>query len=349
MSPLLDRPYSLWVQPTRRSNLRSKLSYDSGEIPDQPELTLAEMKGLLGDMFEQGVISLFYEGGEPLLRPDFMEIVRYSTPQAYVIVRTNGTLIDDRIADELAEANVGLVCVDVQGARAATHDALTGTPGSHEKAVEGIRRLASRGIPIYLTCIMNRQNVGELQELLELAAELTAPKLSVLRLYPLGMARKHWKELALPLREQRAALESLEAPPGVDVMHSWHPNDPNCCWQNAAVDATGNSIGCPYLRDYVNYGNVREESFMETWNHPLYVSVRSVKVDDACPDCAGNEGTTSPGGCRSTAFAFTGDWEAGDPVCETMNDGIDLTVLPDWLDKAPFGPIDPSPRELVIK
>jgi len=348
MSPLLDRPYSLWVQPTRRSNLRSKLAYD---VPDaagkDPELSLAEQQALLADMFEQGVISLFFEGGEPFMRSDFMDLVRFSTPMAYVIVRTNGTLIDNRLAGELAAAKVGLVCVDIQGAQAETHDALSGVSGSFRRTIEGIQRLVEYEVPLYLTCIMNRQNVGELQELVYLAERLGAPKLSILRLYPLGQARRHWRELSMPLREQVAALSALVESENVKVMHSWHPNDPNCCWQNAAVDATGNSIGCPYLRDYVNYGNVREQSFMDTWNHPLYVSVRDVKVDDACPDCSGREGMASPGGCRSTAFAYTGDWRARDPVCTTMNDGIDLTVLPDWLRDGPFAPVAPSPAEVA--
>lgn len=162
--------------------------------------------------------------------------------------------------------------------------------------------------------------------------------MGVLRLYPLGRVRQYWDELSLPLERQMEALAALRPPAGVELMQSWHPQDPNCCWQMAAVDAYGYSIGCPYLRDFANYGNVRDGSLMETWNHPQYQAVRSVNLASACPECGGRDGN-SWGGCRSSAFAFTGRWDGQDPFCIKMNQGIDLTQLPEWLRKAPAGRI----------
>jgi len=105
-----------------------------------------------------------------------------------------------------------------------------------------------------------------------------------------------------------------------------HPRDPNCCWQNAAVTALGDSVGCPYLRDFVNYGNVRQMSFEATWHHPLYRLLRSDDVESGCSAC--EESQHSRGGCRSTAYAFTGNWRAPDPFCIEMNRGVDLRELP---------------------
>src|SRR3546814_8772827 len=59
--------------------------------------------------------------------------------------------------------------------------------------------------------------------------------------------------------EMTAALGALKPPPGIKLMQSWHPNDGNCCWQMAAVDPFGRSIGCSYLREFVDYGDVRED------------------------------------------------------------------------------------------
>jgi radical SAM protein with 4Fe4S-binding SPASM domain len=110
-------------------------------------------------------------------------------------------------------------------------------------------------------------------------------------------------------------------------MQSWHPNDANCCWQAATVNARGDSIGCPYLREYVNFGNIRQVDFLHTWrNNPLYRQLRSGLVEKSCPDCHGREGTR--GGCRSTAYAFHGRWTAPDPFCSHSNHGVPLNVLP---------------------
>jgi radical SAM protein with 4Fe4S-binding SPASM domain len=113
-------------------------------------------------------------------------------------------------------------------------------------------------------------------------------------------------------------------------MQSWHPRNQNCCWQAAALNAFGDIIGCQYLREYVSYGNIRDRSYLDAWrNDPLYRRIRSGHVEASCADCAGSQ--RSHGGCRSTAFAFHGRWEAPDPFDVTLNQGVDLAVLPDRL------------------
>jgi radical SAM protein with 4Fe4S-binding SPASM domain len=131
----------------------------------------------------------------------------------------------------------------------------------------------------------------------------------------------------LTLDEQVRAIETLHPPEGLSVMQSWHPKNHNCCWQSATVDAFGNSIGCVYLREYVNYGNIRRTAFLDTWHrNSLYRTLRSGQVERSCSGCHKTQGTG--GGCRSTAYAFHGRWDAPDPFCTTLNDGVDLRVLP---------------------
>ena len=109
-------------------------------------------------------------------------------------------------------------------------------------------------------------------------------------------------------------------------MQSWHPRNANCCWQMSAINPYGDSIGCAYLREYVQFGNVTEMPFVDTWNHPLARRLRIGSVERSCGQCAASQG--SHGGCRSTAFAFRGSFDAADPFDVELNDGIDLTVLP---------------------
>ncbi|MGA5822852.1 radical SAM protein [Kitasatospora sp. NPDC094028] len=328
-------PFTLWVQPTKRSNLRSLFAYDVPD-PNGQEMTLAEMQGVLQEMFDLGLNSVFLEGGEPFLREDFLDLVEFATPMAFTMVRTNGTLITAESARRLKDSNAAIVCVDLEGATAGTHDGLVGVDGAFERALRGARHLVEAGVTTYISTILNRRNHHEMQALLNLTADIGADKLGVLRLYPLGMARKNWKELSLPLSRQIATLDSLVVPDGIQLMQSWHPKDPNCCWQMSAVDAYGNSIGCPYLRDFANYGNVRRMSFMETWRNPAYRAVRAASTPGGCVECSEND-ENRVGGCRSTAFAFNGTWDAPDPYCEHMNSGVDLTELPPRIVDLPFG------------
>lgn len=330
MQLVLNRPVKLTIQITNTCNLQCRHCYGNCTYqPGSAELTKEEWLHFIDQLVEDGVIQVFFEGGETLHRQDFIDIVEYCTPKLLTWVRTNGTLITPEVARKFEKIGVGMVCVDLMGARPETHDYLTGVPGSYDRAVEGIKSTVKEGVPTLMTIILTRKNVNELQEYVELAERLGVERVGILRLYPIGRAKQNWSELSLSLDEMTSALDSLRAPKSVYVMQSWHPNNGNCCWQMAAVNYSGNSIGCPYLREFVNYGNIKEVSFLETWEHPLYKEIRSGNVTESCSDC--NESQGSRGGCRSTAYAFTGRWDAPDPFDTTTNKGVDLRVLPKWL------------------
>jgi radical SAM protein with 4Fe4S-binding SPASM domain len=325
--PWLAAPFKLTISVTARCNLACRHCYTDCGAHRNAELTTDEWIGFLDQLIADGFISVFFEGGEPFTRDDFEAIVAHATAKMFVAVRTNGTLIDAQRAARLARLRVGRVYIDMVGASAATHDRLTGTAGSFVGSIEGTRALRQEGVRTSLLVILNRENAHELQAMLELAHALGCDEVGVLRLYPLGRAKRNWAALSLSIDEMKVAIGGLRPPSGLILMQSWHPNDGNCCWQNAAVDPFGRSIGCPYLREYVDYGNVRSVRFRDTWDHPLWRTLRAGQVTDACPDCTSTQLTR--GGCRATAYAFHGRWDAPDPFCSHLNRGIDLRVLPE--------------------
>jgi radical SAM protein with 4Fe4S-binding SPASM domain len=311
---------------TRQCNLDCRLCYGGCKERTDPELTMGQWRRIVDDLAASGVIWLYIEGGEPFLKEGFVEFLAENARRMFLMVRTHGTLIDAALAERLKEIDTGIVLVDLWGATAATHEALTGTPGSYDRTVAGIRHLVAAGLDAQMLFILNRRNMSELQAYVDLAHELGVRTVGVLRLYPLGGVKKQWRELALSLNEMTDALRRLKAPPGVRIMQSWHPRNANCCWQMSAIDPGGNSIGCAYLREYVNFGDVTRVPFMETWNHPLARHLRAGRVERSCGRCAATQG--SHGGCRSTAYAFRGSFDAPDPFDLELNDGLDLTVLP---------------------
>lgn len=327
--PWLTKPFKLTVSVTAKCNLACRHCYTDCGAQTDVELTAGEWIRVVDELADDGFITIFFEGGEPFAREDFERIAAHAAAKMFVAVRTNGTLIDAARATRLAKLRVGRMYVDLNGATVATHDQATGVAGSFTAARRGIAALRDQGVPTTVLTILTRESAPELQAVVNLARDLGCDEIGVLRLYPLGRAKRNWDALALSLDEMRTAIDSITAPSDLALMQSWHPNDGNCCWQNAAIDPFGRSIGCPYLREYANYGNVREVPFRETWTHPLYRSLRSGKVNSACPECSRTQ--LSSGGCRSTAYAFHADWEAPDPFCTHLNRGVDLRVLPDRL------------------
>lgn len=327
-SPALERPIKITISYTHSCNLDCRVCYARcTRQPSARELPSATWRRILDDALESGVMSVMFEGGEPLHRPDFLDTLAHVAPRAMTRLRTNATLVDPPMAASLRRANLGDALVDVLGATPETHDALTGVPGSHARTEAGIAALQQAGIPVTLLVIMNRRNVHELQQVLDWGGRLHAEAVGILRPYPLGRMKDNWAELSLGLDEMMAAIAALQVPGTTRLMQSWHPNDANCCWQMSAANAYGDSIGCAYLREYVDYGNLAERTLLETWDHPLYRTLREGRVERSCGACATTQG--SHGGCRSTAYAFHGRWDAPDPFDAPLNAGVDLRVLPE--------------------
>lgn len=327
-SPVLETPPKITIGITEACPLQCRHCYaDCARAPKPGELAAEQWIALLGGLAEQGVIQAYFEGGEPLAKPGFLDIIRAAAPVMMTLVRTHGTLVTATVARDLRAAGLGGAMVDLMGADAATHDAATGTPSSFTQACAGIAHLAAAGVPTDVLVILTRQTAPQLTAIARLASGLGARRLGVLRLYPLGRARAAWPELALGLPAQMAALAALQRPPGLGLMQSWHPNDHNCCWQAAAINAFGRAIGCMYLREYVDFGDATAVPYNDIFrDNPLYRLLRSGNVEESCASCGDSQG--SHGGCRSAAYAFHGRWTAPDPFDTGLNHGLDLTRLP---------------------
>ena len=226
MTPQFDRPPKVTFAFTETCNQECRHCYaDCRRKGKRRELSTDEWLKLIDYLADNGVIQTYIEGGEPLHRPDFLKILRHTSRRMMTLLRTNGTLIDAAMAQRLQRAGVGHVLVDLMGCRAETHDWFAGVAGSFARACAGIRNLVEAGIKTDVLTILNKRNASEMQAILDLAHGLGAERVGVLRLYPLGPVKHRWRDLALSLDEQMAAIASLKPPAGLKLMQSWHPRD----------------------------------------------------------------------------------------------------------------------------
>lgn len=328
MNPVLHSPPKITVGVTEGCPLRCRHCYaDCANAPKPGELDARQWIALLRALSDQGVIQVYFEGGEPLIKPGMLDILRTCSPTMMTKLRTHGWGLDDTLATALAAAGLGRALVDLAGANAATHDAATGVAGSFQQSCDAIAALTRVGIPVDVLVVLTRQTAPELLVMAELVAALGAARLGILRLYPMGRARQAWPELALSLQEQMAAIAAVQSSAGLGIMQSWHPKDRNCCWQAAAINAFGRAIGCMYLREYVDFGDATQTPYGEIFRtNEHYRALRDGPIEQGCDDCTAPQGR--PGGCRSTAYAWHGRWSAPDPFDITLNHGIDLRTIP---------------------
>ena len=168
-------PVNGTIELTRRCPLECAHCYNNLAMGDSDarrrELTTEEHKRVLDELAELGCLWLLFTGGEIFARPDFFEIYHHALDRGMLVTLfTNGTLITERIADELAKRPPFAIEITLYGRTKATYEALTGIPGSFEKCIRGIHLLLDRKLPLKLKTVavtINKHEVWAIKRFVE--------------------------------------------------------------------------------------------------------------------------------------------------------------------------------------
>ena len=159
-------PLEAAIEVTRRCPLECLHCYNNLPMGDLParnrELSKEEHMRMLDELAEMGTFWLLYSGGEIFARKDFLEIYTYAKNKGFIITLfTNGTLINEKIADYLAEYPPFAIEITLYGRTKETYEALTGIPGSYERCLRGIEHLRQRKLPLKLKTVATTVNKHE--------------------------------------------------------------------------------------------------------------------------------------------------------------------------------------------
>jgi MoaA/NifB/PqqE/SkfB family radical SAM enzyme len=170
------RPSSVLLEVTNRCNMRCAFcGFWSNAAPPDEELTLDEYRRVETELSGLNTFLVSIEGGEPLLRPDLVEIVRAFGARHLPILYTNGWHVDRRIAEDLFGAGLVQVGVSIDYPDAERHDRMRGLPGGFERAwraVEALRDAAPRGgRQVHVMTILMEENRDGVEALLRRSAE----------------------------------------------------------------------------------------------------------------------------------------------------------------------------------
>lgn len=151
------------------------------------DLTTEEAFRMIDQIAELGRPVFVLSGGEPLFRPDIYAIARYATDKGLpVALATNGTLIDDAVAQKIAASGVQRVSISFDGPTSQIHDAFRGLAGSFDAAVRGFTALRKAGLPVQINTTVARHNESQMEEMRQLAKDLDAVGLHLFLLVPVG-------------------------------------------------------------------------------------------------------------------------------------------------------------------
>ena len=254
----LHAPICLTWELTYACNLSCVHCLSSSGRRDPDELTTAEAKAVIDEMAAMQIFYVNIGGGEPLLRPDFFELVDHAVASGVgVKFSTNGSRLTREKAQRLAATDYVDVQISIDGADAVTNDAVRG-PGTFATAMTAMEHLNEAGFGEFkISVVMTRHNIPQLDAFQRIADRFGA-QLRLTRLRPSGRGADTWHELHPTADQQRELYQWLVAHPttltGDSFFHLSALGDPleglNLCGAGRVVcliDPVGDVYACPFI------------------------------------------------------------------------------------------------------
>lgn len=326
---------------TNACNLRCKQCHASSGKPLPNELDTQEGKKLLDEIAAIDEFrSLVIAGGEPLVRPDILELISYARSLGLEITfATNGTLLTPDIAKELKRMGVVNIAIGLNANDRLVHEQTTRVPGSFEKTKRAIATVAETGMGLHINITAMKENQEAIPGLLDFASEVGAQVVLLYQLIPAGrgeeemeLSTKEYLALVQMVadkqRKSKAIIMPTCSPQYWAYLLSRHGHKPShlsmklaetvfkgCIAGNGMcyIKADGEVWPCPFIP--LSGGNVRHISLREIYyESKLFRSLRHREnlTAERCSPCRFRY---ICGGCRGRAYAHSGDYLGDDPLC----------------------------------
>ncbi|MCW1296543.1 MAG: radical SAM protein [Candidatus Parvarchaeota archaeon] len=242
---------------TRACNLNCKHCYQDAGKKSKNELDTKRAINLIVEISELGGKQLLFSGGEPLLRKDIYNLIYEAKARGLEVeLLSNGTLINDRVAQILSSLNVDGVQISIDGEKE-FHDWLRGK--SFDKAINAIKNLHDYHIQTEIAMVAMSKNYNQIENIADVAQSFGA-RFRVLRFLPLGRGAKN-SYLSIDDKIYREIAERIKSKYNV----TFAGIDTERCSagiESIAIDPEGNVLPCELLIDY-KMGNVREKSLKD--------------------------------------------------------------------------------------
>ncbi|MDP2922779.1 MAG: radical SAM protein [Candidatus Omnitrophota bacterium] len=119
-----------------------------------------DVKELSRQADEMGLAHIVITGGEPLVFPDFDDIVKAIDPQKFYITSdTNGWFLDKDRAKHLKSIGVDKIQLSLDSLNAKEHDEFRRKPGSYERAIRAIDAALGVGLNIIIQTVVTKQRI----------------------------------------------------------------------------------------------------------------------------------------------------------------------------------------------
>ena len=305
--------YNLFWETTLRCNAKCKhCGSRAGEnIKVEDELTTEEIKRTfksIADKYDASQILINVTGGEPLVREDLFNVMKYATELGFHWgITTNGMLITDKIIEKMKETKLSTMSISIDGLEE-SHDEFRGIKGSYKKIIQNIEKLRQAKFlnSFQVTTVVNKLNIEELDKMYEVMKSLEVDSWRVVNMDPIGRANDN-NNLALDKDDYKHLIDFIKQKRKIsnfDVTYGCAHflgmkyekkvrNNMFFCmagYTTASILNNGDIFVCPNVerRKELIQGNVKNDDFVEIWENKFKwfrdINKLKSKKCDKCDD-----------------------------------------------------------------
>ena len=316
---------------TNACNMYCDHCYRDAGCQAEEELNTAQAKTLLEQIAKAGFKIMIFSGGEPLMRPDIVELVSYATSLGLrPVVGTNGTLITKELALQLKEAGTMGMGISLDSLDPKKHNEFRKFPNAWEGAVQGMRNCREVGLAFQIHTTIMDWNESEIEAITDFAVAEGAVAHHFFFLVPTGRAvtieaetlkaQAYEDTLTRILNKQKEVSIELKPTCAPQFMRIAKQMGLKMRFGRGCLAGTSYCIispkgqvqPCAYLN--IPLGDVRETPFDEIWrNNEVLNELRTLNYKGGCGECPFKQAC---GGCRARAAYYNdGDYMAEEPWC----------------------------------
>lgn len=316
---------------TNDCNMYCDHCYRDAGCKAEEELSTSEAKTMLEQIAKAGFKIMIFSGGEPLMRPDIVELVAHAKGLGLrPVFGTNGTLLTVEMAQRLKDAGAMGMGISLDSLDKEKHNRFRHYPDAWEQTVQGMRNCREVGLPFQIHTTVMEWNEAELEDLTDFAVQEGAVAHHIFFLVPTGRAvsieeeslRAEAYEDVLTRIMKKQQTVNIELKPtcapqfmriakqlGVETRFS------RGCLAGTSyciISPRGQVQPCAYLN--VPLGDVRTTPFDEIWRENSVLNeLRTLDYKGGCGSCGYKK---ICGGCRARAAYYNdGDYMAEEPWC----------------------------------
>jgi radical SAM protein with 4Fe4S-binding SPASM domain len=283
-------PLFLQIEPTIQCNLECAFCINPFLPRKRASLSVADFEQILEQIPSTIKISLVGIG-ESFMNKDLWAIIRRAKARGLSIGTTsNGTILTERILEEIVDCGLDWLNFSVDGATKETYERMR--PGAnYEDMLSNIRRVVAAfdGRPrpeLAIWFLATRENVDELPDMVDLTGSLGISSLNTQGVHYWGSNDWHDRANEANRVENLSAtlLETKRRADAVRIEFKWH-NIPDiragrqCKWPWKGAYITADGFVTPCCENgsdpaRINFGNIFQRPFAEIWNSSEYQNFR---------------------------------------------------------------------------